>query len=118
MPGPGSWGSAVSLLPCGAGPDPCLLVPQEASLEQVHLALKAQCSPEDVDTLVAQLMDELIADCRYGCREPTPSLLARLGPFPWECSCVVVSNGTSPQPCLASSPARAESKGGGASAGS
>nr|XP_031532352.1 dysferlin [Vicugna pacos] len=35
----------------------------EAGLEQVHLALKAQCSSEDVDSLVAQLMDELIADC-------------------------------------------------------
>lgn len=37
---------------------------QEASLEQVHLELKAQGSPEDLDALVAQLMDELIADCR------------------------------------------------------
>ncbi|KAF5917931.1 hypothetical protein HPG69_019737, partial [Diceros bicornis minor] len=35
----------------------------EAGLEQVHLALKARCSSEDVDSLVAQLMDELIADC-------------------------------------------------------
>uniref|UniRef100_A0A2I2Z8Z1 Dysferlin n=1 Tax=Gorilla gorilla gorilla TaxID=9595 RepID=A0A2I2Z8Z1_GORGO len=35
----------------------------EAGLEQVHLALKAQCSTEDVDSLVAQLMDELIAGC-------------------------------------------------------
>ncbi|XP_078205192.1 dysferlin isoform X43 [Callithrix jacchus] len=35
----------------------------EAGLEQVHLALKAQRSMEDVDSLVAQLMDELIADC-------------------------------------------------------
>uniref|UniRef100_A0A286XVK5 Dysferlin n=1 Tax=Cavia porcellus TaxID=10141 RepID=A0A286XVK5_CAVPO len=35
----------------------------EAGLEQVHLALKAQCSTEDMDLLVAQLMDELIADC-------------------------------------------------------
>uniref|UniRef100_A0A3Q1LK13 Dysferlin n=1 Tax=Bos taurus TaxID=9913 RepID=A0A3Q1LK13_BOVIN len=35
----------------------------EAGLEQVHLALKAQCSDEDVDSLVAQLMDELIAGC-------------------------------------------------------
>lgn len=48
----------------GAGPDPGLPVLQEAGLEQVHLALKAQCSAEDMDTLVAQLMDELIADCR------------------------------------------------------
>ncbi|GAB1290996.1 Dysferlin [Apodemus speciosus] len=35
----------------------------EANLEQVHLALKAQCSSEDVDALVAQLTDELLADC-------------------------------------------------------
>ncbi|XP_072858289.2 dysferlin isoform X2 [Pogona vitticeps] len=35
----------------------------EANLEQVHLALKAKCSPGDLDTLVAQLIDELIADC-------------------------------------------------------
>ncbi|TKC36060.1 hypothetical protein EI555_006188 [Monodon monoceros] len=35
----------------------------EAGLEQVHLALKAQHSAEDVDSLVAQLMDELIAGC-------------------------------------------------------
>ncbi|XP_012860210.1 dysferlin [Echinops telfairi] len=35
----------------------------EASLEQVHLALKAQCLSEDLDSLVVQLVDELIADC-------------------------------------------------------
>ncbi|ERE66857.1 dysferlin [Cricetulus griseus] len=35
----------------------------EASLEQIHLALKAQCSSEDMDALVAQLTDELLADC-------------------------------------------------------
>ncbi|XP_026633183.1 dysferlin isoform X1 [Microtus ochrogaster] len=35
----------------------------EANLEQVHLALKAQCSSEDMDALVAQLTDELLADC-------------------------------------------------------
>jgi hypothetical protein len=52
-------------LPClGDTPDPGLLVPQEAGLEQVHLALKAQCSTEDIGSLVTQLMDELIADCR------------------------------------------------------
>lgn len=56
---PGGWGSSVCLLP-----DPCLPVLQEAGLEQVHLALKAQYSTEDMDALVAQLMDELIADCR------------------------------------------------------
>ncbi|XP_072623005.1 dysferlin isoform X21 [Vulpes vulpes] len=35
----------------------------EAGLEQVHLALKAQFNTEDVDSLLAQLMDELISDC-------------------------------------------------------
>lgn len=56
-------GSSMCLLFHGDPPDPCL-VPQEAGLEQVHLALKAQCSTDDVDSLVAQLMEELIADCR------------------------------------------------------
>lgn len=64
MTGPGGWGSGVYLPPCSAAPNPRLPVPQEAGLEQVHLALKAQCSPEDVDSLLAQLMDELISDCR------------------------------------------------------
>ncbi|XP_073067752.1 dysferlin isoform X22 [Manis javanica] len=36
----------------------------EASLERVHLALKAQRSSEDVNSMLAQLMDELTADCR------------------------------------------------------
>lgn len=57
--GPGGW---VPL--CGDTADLGLLVPQEVNLEQVHLALKAQCSSEDVDALVAQLTDELLADCR------------------------------------------------------
>ncbi|XP_061439658.1 dysferlin isoform X3 [Rhineura floridana] len=35
----------------------------EANLELVHLALKAKCSPSDLDTLVTQLIDEIIADC-------------------------------------------------------
>nr|XP_009680174.1 PREDICTED: dysferlin [Struthio camelus australis] len=35
----------------------------EANLEMVHLALKANCSPSDLDSLVAQLMDDIIADC-------------------------------------------------------
>lgn len=56
---PGAW---VPLH--GDTPDVGLPVPQEASLEQVHLALKAQCSSEDMDALVAQLTDELLADCR------------------------------------------------------
>lgn len=57
--GPGGW-----VLLCGDTSDLGLLVPQEANLEQVHLALKVQCSSEDVDALVAQLTDELLADCR------------------------------------------------------
>lgn len=55
--GPGGWVR-------GDTPDLGLPVPQEANLEQVHLALKAQCSSEDMDALVAQLTDELLADCR------------------------------------------------------
>ncbi|KAJ7326586.1 hypothetical protein JRQ81_016345 [Phrynocephalus forsythii] len=35
----------------------------EAHLEQVHLALKAKGSPSDLDTLVAQMIDEVIVDC-------------------------------------------------------
>ncbi|XP_062991896.1 dysferlin isoform X2 [Elgaria multicarinata webbii] len=35
----------------------------EANLERFHLALKAKRSTSDVDTLVAQLIDEIIADC-------------------------------------------------------
>ncbi|KAJ6658561.1 hypothetical protein lerEdw1_019949 [Lerista edwardsae] len=35
----------------------------EANLELVHLALKAKCSAGDLDTLVARLIDEVIADC-------------------------------------------------------
>ncbi|XP_042326048.1 dysferlin isoform X4 [Sceloporus undulatus] len=35
----------------------------EANLDRVQLALKAKCSAGDLDTLVAQLMDEVIADC-------------------------------------------------------
>lgn len=119
------WDRAVVTVPGVKGPshgdppNPCLPVPQEAGLEQVHVALKAQHSAEDVDSLVAQLMDELIAGCRYGVPGThAPSLPGSAGPFPRECSCVVVSDCTSPQPCLASSPAHAESKGGGASAGS
>ena len=64
------WDRAVVTVPGVRGPshgdppNPCLPVPQEAGLEQVHLALKAQRSAEDVDSLVARLMDELIAGCR------------------------------------------------------
>lgn len=42
-------------------------VVQEANLEKVHLALKANCSPSELDALAAQLMDDVIADCRYFC---------------------------------------------------
>lgn len=59
MSGPGGWAPLH-----GDTPDLGLPVPQEASLEQIHLALKAQCSSEDMDALVAQLTDELLADCR------------------------------------------------------
>lgn len=38
---------------------------QEANLEKVHLALKANRSPVELDALGAQLMDDIIADCRY-----------------------------------------------------
>uniref|UniRef100_A0A673T7Q7 Dysferlin n=1 Tax=Suricata suricatta TaxID=37032 RepID=A0A673T7Q7_SURSU len=47
----------------------------EAGLERVHLALKAQCSSEDMGSLLAQLMDELISDCSQplGDIQETPS---------------------------------------------
>ncbi|KFW07755.1 Dysferlin, partial [Eurypyga helias] len=35
----------------------------EANLEKVHLALKANRSPSELDALGAQLMDDIIADC-------------------------------------------------------
>uniref|UniRef100_A0A8C3IIY9 Dysferlin n=1 Tax=Chrysemys picta bellii TaxID=8478 RepID=A0A8C3IIY9_CHRPI len=35
----------------------------EAGLELVHLALKAKCSSNDLDSLVSQLIDDIIADC-------------------------------------------------------
>ncbi|KFP17882.1 Dysferlin, partial [Egretta garzetta] len=35
----------------------------EANLEKVHLALKANRSPSELDALGAQLMDDVIADC-------------------------------------------------------
>ncbi|NWY62587.1 DYSF protein, partial [Chionis minor] len=35
----------------------------EANLEKVHLALKANRSPSELDILGAQLMDDIIADC-------------------------------------------------------
>uniref|UniRef100_A0A672V8D0 Dysferlin n=1 Tax=Strigops habroptila TaxID=2489341 RepID=A0A672V8D0_STRHB len=35
----------------------------EANLEKVHLALKANCTPSELDTLCAQLLDDTIADC-------------------------------------------------------
>uniref|UniRef100_A0A8C4YQH5 Dysferlin n=1 Tax=Gopherus evgoodei TaxID=1825980 RepID=A0A8C4YQH5_9SAUR len=35
----------------------------EAGLELVHLALKARCSSNELDSLVSQLIDDIIADC-------------------------------------------------------
>ncbi|XP_019351178.2 dysferlin isoform X1 [Alligator mississippiensis] len=35
----------------------------EANLEQVHIMLKAKCSPRDLDASVARLIDDIIADC-------------------------------------------------------
>lgn len=45
-----------------------LPITQEANLEKVHLALKANRSPSELDILGAQLMDDIIADCRYLCQ--------------------------------------------------
>lgn len=42
-----------------------LPITQEANLEKVHLALKANRSPSELDALCAQLLDDTIADCRY-----------------------------------------------------
>lgn len=42
-----------------------LLTMQEANLEKIHLALKANRSLVELDALGAQLMDDIIADCRY-----------------------------------------------------
>ncbi|XP_029450348.1 dysferlin isoform X2 [Rhinatrema bivittatum] len=36
----------------------------EASLEQIHIAVKAKCSANDLDSLAAQLIDDIITDCR------------------------------------------------------
>ncbi|XP_066488201.1 dysferlin isoform X3 [Tiliqua scincoides] len=48
----------------------------EANLELVHLALKArQCSASDLDTLVARLIDEVIADCS----QPLPDVSKKPG---------------------------------------
>ncbi|XP_043368776.1 dysferlin isoform X4 [Dermochelys coriacea] len=41
----------------------CMADRLEAGLELVHLALKAKCSSNDLDSLVAQLIDDIIADC-------------------------------------------------------
>lgn len=55
----------------GVGPlcsSSSLPITQEANLEKVHLALKANRSPSELDILGAQLMDDIIADCRYLCQ--------------------------------------------------
>ncbi|NXS72344.1 DYSF protein, partial [Pandion haliaetus] len=46
----------------------------EANLEKVHLALKANRSPSELDALGAQLMDDIIADCSL----PLPDVLGKL----------------------------------------
>lgn len=64
LEGSWTWGSAG----CRGFPTVQLLFPptvQEANLEKVHLALKANRSPSELDALGAQLMDDIIADCRY-----------------------------------------------------
>lgn len=43
------------------------VVMQEANLEQIHLVLKASGAPGELQSLGAQLMDDVIADCRYFC---------------------------------------------------
>lgn len=43
------------------------VVVQEANLEQIHLVLKASGAPGELQSLGAQLMDDVIADCRYFC---------------------------------------------------
>nr|XP_033809300.1 dysferlin isoform X2 [Geotrypetes seraphini] len=35
----------------------------EANLEQVHIAVKARCSPNDLDSLAARLIDDIIIGC-------------------------------------------------------
>ncbi|XP_075711726.1 dysferlin isoform X3 [Rhinoderma darwinii] len=37
----------------------------EANLEKVRLAVKAKCSPYDLDSLVTRLIDDIIGDCSY-----------------------------------------------------
>lgn len=68
-----TWGGVLA----GGSPlcsSPALPIVQEANLEKVHLALKANRSPSELDALGAQLMDDVIADCRYF----LPVLIARL----------------------------------------
>uniref|UniRef100_A0A8C9G5Z1 Dysferlin n=1 Tax=Pavo cristatus TaxID=9049 RepID=A0A8C9G5Z1_PAVCR len=42
----------------------------EANLERIHLTLKANGAPGELQSLGAQLMDDIIADCRYFCHLP------------------------------------------------
>lgn len=57
------WGAGGGWSPLCSSPS--LPIMQEANLEKVHLALKANRSPSELDALAAQLMDDVIADCRY-----------------------------------------------------
>ncbi|KAI6069764.1 Dysferlin isoform x1 [Aix galericulata] len=45
----------------------------EANLEKVQLALKAKCSSSELDSLCAQLLDDIIADCSV----PLPDVLGK-----------------------------------------
>uniref|UniRef100_U3I7L3 Dysferlin n=1 Tax=Anas platyrhynchos platyrhynchos TaxID=8840 RepID=U3I7L3_ANAPP len=45
----------------------------EANLEKVQLALKAKCSSSELDSLGAQLLDDIIADCSV----PLPDVLGK-----------------------------------------
>uniref|UniRef100_A0A8B9INI0 Dysferlin n=1 Tax=Anser cygnoides TaxID=8845 RepID=A0A8B9INI0_ANSCY len=45
----------------------------EANLEKVQLALKAKCSPSELDSLGAQLLADIIADCSL----PLPDVLGK-----------------------------------------
>lgn len=60
---------------------PCVV--QEANLEKVQLALKAKCSPSELDSLGAQLLADIIADCRYFC-EPFHAIYCESAYLSWK----------------------------------
>lgn len=66
--------------PCCSSP-PCVV--QEANLEKVQLALKAKCSPSELDSLGAQLLADIIADCRYFC-EPFHAVYCKSAYLSWK----------------------------------